>query len=62
MGYEQQQGFCKCRAGHCSDGVEKAVSTSSGVLIGSMGGLKDAGKDESSGSGEDTVKRINVAT
>ena len=62
MGYEQQQGFCKYRAGHCRDGVEKAVYTSSGVLIGFMDGRKDEERNESFGNGEDTDKRINVAT
>ena len=62
MGYEQLQEFCKYRAGHCKDGVEQAVSTSSGVLIGFMDGQKDEERNESSGSAEDFVKQLNVAT
>jgi hypothetical protein len=62
MGYEQQQGFCKYRAGHCSDGVEQAVYTSSGVLIGFMDGQKDEERNESFGRVGDTVKTTNVAT
>ena len=62
MGYEQQQGFYKYRAGHCNDGAEKTVYTSSGVLIGYMDGQKDEERNESFGRVGDTVKRINVAT
>jgi hypothetical protein len=56
MGYGQQQGFYKYHAGHCSDGVEKAVYTSSGVLIGFMDGQKDEERNESFGHVEGTVK------
>lgn len=62
MGYEQRQGFCKYRAGHCSDGAEKAVYTSSGVLIGFMDGRKVEEKNVSFGRVGGTVKLINVAT
>ena len=62
MGYEQLQGFCKYRAGHCSDGVEQAVSTSSGVLIGYMDGQKDEERNESFGNVEDTFNKVSVAT
>jgi hypothetical protein len=62
MGYEQLQGFCKYRAGHCKDGVEQVVYMSNAVLIGYMDGQKDEERNESFGNGEDTVKRINVAT
>ena len=62
MGYEQRQGFCKCRAGHCNDGAEKAVYTSRGVLIGFMDGQKDEERNESFDNVEDIFNKVNVAT
>lgn len=62
MEYERLQGFYKYHAGHCSDGVEKTVYTSSGVLIGFMDGRKDEERNESFGNVEDTFDGVNVAT
>ncbi len=62
MGYEQRQGFCKYHAGLCRDGVEKAVDTSNGVLIGFMDGRKDEERNESFGGVEDTFEKVIVAT
>ena len=62
MGYEQQQGFYKYHAGLCSDGVEKTVYTSNGVLIGFMDGQKGEERNENFGGAEDTFNKVIVAT